>query len=112
MVRLKLLHPLAVAFLIAGSAAPADPDGADLAHFATCTNAAVSRILGQDEARTCAAAFLRIKLSFVPKLSPETYGRLTPGERAAANRAGYEAYVRWHVGTSDRLFAGGALGTD
>lgn len=105
MTKMTSFFALAAAGVVAGSAAPADPDGVDLAHFGTCADAASSRMLGQDEAQTCSAAFLRIKLSFVPGLSLESYGRLSPDERAAANRTGYEAFLDWRLRTSGVQFA-------
>jgi len=77
------------------------PDAADLALYATCTSAAEAQPLGARGAALCAKVYTRIKLSFLPDMSPEALAALTPSERAEVNRAGYAAYTHWKRGSFD-----------
>lgn len=78
-------------------AEPSDrgPSDEGLLLYFACSEVAIHRALSFDEATVCGAAFQRIKLSFVPGVEPSDYGALSPLERAAINRVGYERYLEW-----------------
>lgn len=70
----------------------------------TCTAAANDHLLNPAEARVCAEAFLRLKLTFLPASDIERFETLSPSARAYANRAGYDAYRAWlhrHTAAAD-----------
>ena len=71
------------------------PAEKDLQSYFACSEAATRRPLTFDEASACAAAFQRIKLSFVPGVGPSNYNELGPVARSEVNRIGYQGYLSW-----------------
>lgn len=71
------------------------PDHESLALYSECARAAESRILSYAEALACSHAFLALKLSFLPDITPGQYRDMTAAERADVNRRGYLAYRAW-----------------
>ena len=73
------------------------PAAADLRDHLACAQEAARRVLGFDEARVCATAYMRVKLAFVPGLELDDFERLPPEDRAAINRLAYARYVAWRA---------------
>lgn len=91
-------HFLTVTMLVASAGdGVAEPTRADLESYAECAASATTHMLDSGEARRCADAYLRIKLSFLSGISPDHYKTLPPLKRAKANEAGYAAYLNWKL---------------
>jgi len=96
------LASAAMMFLTAASAADAEsvngravPDPDDLRFYVGCNALAEERPLSYGEAADCSVVIQRLKLSFVPDMSLETFNGLAPAERARINLAGYRAFRQW-----------------
>lgn len=71
------------------------PNIDDLRFYRACNRTAETQLLGFDEAGLCSRAFLRIKLAFVPAVTPEAFDRLPPRQKAEVNTLGYLRYLDW-----------------
>jgi hypothetical protein len=74
---------------------PGGPDEADLRLYLECSRIAGVQLLGFDDAVFCSRVFMRIKLSFVPGMTLESFDKLTPQEKTAVNTVGYLRYRDW-----------------
>lgn len=72
-----------------------------IAAYFTCSEAAELRVLERTEAEACAAAYMEIKVGFVPNVDMQAYQSMTPEERADVNRRGYAGYVAWRAANPD-----------
>ncbi len=72
-----------------------DPPIDLVAAYALCSEAAASRMLSPAEAWTCSAAFLRLKLAFLPEVMLDGFLKMNAAERSEVNRRGYLQYLRW-----------------
>jgi hypothetical protein len=55
------------------------------------------RLLSFDEAATCAGAYMRIKLSFLPGVGLDDFEGLPPQAKAAVNLDAYRRYLEWRL---------------
>lgn len=85
------------------------PAETDLREYLRCSAEAAQRLLGHDEAKACATAYMKVKLSFLPDVSLDEFNRLAPRQKAALNLVAYERYMQWSSRNAAELMAlGGA----
>lgn len=91
------------AALLAAAPAHADPPcpgqvrpaEAELRQYLHCSGEAARRLLGPGEAEACVMAHTRVKLAFLPGMTPSAFGRLPPPQKAALNLIAHERFVAW-----------------
>ncbi|MCB1347293.1 MAG: hypothetical protein KDK11_01110 [Maritimibacter sp.] len=71
------------------------PDPADLRIYIFCSDVAAERPLGFEEAVACGHVFDRVKLAFVPGVTPEEFMALETRDRAEVNLVGYRRFREW-----------------
>ena len=79
------------------------PDPADLRIYIFCSDVAAQRPLGFEEAVACGHVFDRVKLAFVPGVTPEEFRALKTRERAAVNLVGYQRFREWFDANPDEI---------
>ena len=67
------------------------------ARYLDCSAHAAEGFLGGLEAMTCAETFMRLKLTFLPGATYESFITRSPQSRALANAKGYAAYRAWLI---------------
>ena len=65
--------------------------------YLDCSAEAVQGFLGGMEAMACAEVFMRLKLTFLPGSTYESYVTRSAATRALANSKGYAAYRAWLI---------------
>ena len=67
------------------------------AAYQECAAAALTEFLGAADAALCSEIFLRLKLTFLPGTTLETFLTRSAATRAKGNQMGYAAYLAWLV---------------